>query len=219
MRIAPSLLLMALAACTATGCATAPALFDLVVPNPVADLSVDAGGPGGSLRWEAGYGREPEDIGHYPIHVRLNRRGEVEVPAGYERCTTAFVRLASESRGDPDREGTLELRQTHRWLGNRAKGPAYGPPDARSRASAGEDCIIVLAPGEDDLRRLVSYDLDGRVIHEQTLPFDIPVVDPRRWGVLLLAPVADAVFTPASLVVASGYGVFAGVRAIVRWVQ
>jgi hypothetical protein len=215
MRIAlRCLLLLALAPVATTGCATAPALYDLVVPNPVAELSLERDAPSHTFRWYARYGREPQDFAHYPIHAWIGRDGAVEVPAGFEACMVSFARSQRSFRGG--KEGTLDFAGRI-LLGNATTGPNYGPPNDYSReiAPLSRECVILVAPSGNDLRKIVTYHLDGRVLHEQTLPLDVPIIEPERWGALALAPVFDFVFTPVMVVGAAGYGVYAGGRWVV----
>lgn len=58
-----------LAALSSSACITGAALFDLVVPVPAARVSVKDLGRDKPLYWAADYGREPEDIGHFPTRL------------------------------------------------------------------------------------------------------------------------------------------------------
>jgi hypothetical protein len=144
------------------GCATLPAAMDVVVPSPLSEVEFRPGAAPNEIVWIASYGKEPQKVKGYPVHVHLTRSGRVTVPESLAACEAHILTAP----------------------------PQFSSYDALQPGAG--CIYQVTSRGDDGERAVFLLDGADHVVQRTPLPRDIPVLHAKRWAWLAAAPVVDA---------------------------
>lgn len=179
----PARVVSSILVCTALGCHTIDAGRRLVVPSPAYRLSISSPGPA-ELEWQARYGESsyPDAI-FVALFVRsVDHDGVWRLSEPGAVCTS----IGNEVR---------ELSSEPVTIGDLGYAPTREISDSERAAALDLGCTHFLSarPGHRWLE-IEGVDLEpataGPAQHLE-LPRERPLLDPRRWGWLLVAPALD----------------------------
>jgi len=173
-----------------------PAMFDLFIPNPVAEVVIAPSESASGLAWQAVYGRHPRDVYELPVRLWLERSGELDLEKSSADCRYFVAELSSRGRlGPRDPVGSLQPIVRELLIADSEHGFRYGAPNELSRSTAPEHGCIRVVTTSDSRKEIVVLDLQGNAVERHLLPGDVPVLSIERWGwALLVAPLIDLVY-------------------------